>query len=103
MAIAGRRECAGEGKDVKKLRPIMRQRCRGNQVHLSIDHDTAPRFSLLHVANHHAIETARILTTSTYDTTSAAMSNPLADYLSAIEARDAREKAHEEYINACKY
>ncbi|OAL00176.1 autophagy protein 16 [Phaeosphaeriaceae sp. SRC1lsM3a] len=28
------------------------------------------------------------------------MSNSLADYLSAIEARDAREKAHEEYINA---
>ncbi|EAT76490.1 hypothetical protein HBI56_230610 [Parastagonospora nodorum] len=28
------------------------------------------------------------------------MSNPLADYLSAIEARDAQEKAHEEYINA---
>ncbi|KAF2821950.1 autophagy protein 16 [Ophiobolus disseminans] len=28
------------------------------------------------------------------------MSNPLAEYLSAIEARDAREKAHEEYINA---
>jgi hypothetical protein len=31
------------------------------------------------------------------------MSNPLAEYLSAIEARDAREKAHEEYINACEY
>lgn len=30
------------------------------------------------------------------------MSNPLVDYLSAIEARDAREKVHEEYINACK-
>jgi hypothetical protein len=30
------------------------------------------------------------------------MSNPLAEYLSAIEARDVREKAHEEYINACK-
>jgi hypothetical protein len=30
------------------------------------------------------------------------MSNPLAEYLSAIEARDAREKAHKEYINACK-
>lgn len=30
------------------------------------------------------------------------MSNPLAEYLSALEARDAREKAHEEYINACK-
>lgn len=29
------------------------------------------------------------------------MSNPLAEYLSALEARDAREKAHEEYINAC--
>ncbi|KAH7380531.1 autophagy-related protein 16 [Phaeosphaeria sp. MPI-PUGE-AT-0046c] len=28
------------------------------------------------------------------------MSNPLADYLSAIEARDAREKAHAEYIDA---
>ncbi|KAF2867735.1 autophagy protein 16 [Massariosphaeria phaeospora] len=28
------------------------------------------------------------------------MSNPLADYLSALEARDAREKAHEEYVNA---
>ncbi|KAF2030407.1 autophagy protein 16 [Setomelanomma holmii] len=28
------------------------------------------------------------------------MSNPLAEYLSAIEARDAREKAHEEYITA---
>jgi hypothetical protein len=30
------------------------------------------------------------------------MSNPLAEYLSAIEARDAQEKAHEEYINACE-
>jgi len=29
------------------------------------------------------------------------MSNALADYLSAIEARDGQEKAHEEYINAC--
>jgi sulfur transfer protein SufE len=29
------------------------------------------------------------------------MSNPLAEYLAAIEARDVREKAHEEYINAC--
>jgi hypothetical protein len=29
------------------------------------------------------------------------MSNSLAEYLSAIEARDAKEKAHEEYINAC--
>ncbi|KAJ4376304.1 autophagy protein 16, interacts with Atg12p-Atg5p [Neocucurbitaria cava] len=28
------------------------------------------------------------------------MSNPLAEYLSALESRDAREKAHEEYINA---
>ncbi|PVI04727.1 autophagy protein 16 [Periconia macrospinosa] len=27
-------------------------------------------------------------------------STPLADYLSALEARDAREKAHEKYINA---
>jgi uncharacterized protein involved in exopolysaccharide biosynthesis len=31
------------------------------------------------------------------------MSNPLAEYLSALEARDALEKAHEEYINACMY
>lgn len=29
------------------------------------------------------------------------MSNPLAEYLTALEARDAREKAHEHYINAC--
>jgi len=29
------------------------------------------------------------------------MSNPLAEYLTALEARDAREKAHEDYINAC--
>ncbi|KAF1849549.1 autophagy protein 16 [Cucurbitaria berberidis CBS 394.84] len=28
------------------------------------------------------------------------MSNPLAEYLSALESRDAREKTHEEYINA---
>ncbi|KAF1835593.1 autophagy protein 16 [Decorospora gaudefroyi] len=28
------------------------------------------------------------------------MSNPLDEYLSALEARDAREKAHEAYINA---
>ncbi|KAF1938438.1 autophagy protein 16 [Clathrospora elynae] len=28
------------------------------------------------------------------------MSNPLAEYLSTLEARDARERAHEEYINA---
>ncbi|KAK1913970.1 hypothetical protein P3342_007216 [Pyrenophora teres f. teres] len=28
------------------------------------------------------------------------MSNPLAEYLTALEARDAREKAHEDYINA---
>jgi hypothetical protein len=31
------------------------------------------------------------------------MSNPLAEYLSALEARDAREKAHEEYIHACEF
>lgn len=30
------------------------------------------------------------------------MSTPLAEYLSALEARDVREKAHEEYVNACK-
>jgi hypothetical protein len=30
------------------------------------------------------------------------MSNPLEDYLAALEARDAREKAHETYVNACK-
>lgn len=30
------------------------------------------------------------------------MSNPLDDYLAALEARDAREKAHEAYVNACK-
>jgi hypothetical protein len=29
------------------------------------------------------------------------MSNPLAEYLSALEARDARERAHEVYVNAC--
>lgn len=29
------------------------------------------------------------------------MSNPLAEYLSALEARDTRERAHEVYINAC--
>lgn len=31
------------------------------------------------------------------------MSNPLAEYLSALDARDARERAHEVYITACKY
>jgi len=31
------------------------------------------------------------------------MSTPLAEYLSALQARDAREKAHEKYIQACKY
>lgn len=76
--------------------------CRGDLIHL-VDHDTVPRFSLLHVANHHDIESTRIFTLPTYTDPSAAMSNSLADYLSAIEARDAREKAHEEYINACKY
>jgi hypothetical protein len=30
------------------------------------------------------------------------MSDPLAEYLSALDARDEREKAHEEYVNACK-
>lgn len=30
------------------------------------------------------------------------MSNPLEDYLAALDARDAREKAHEAYVNACK-
>ena len=30
------------------------------------------------------------------------MSNPLEDYLAALQARDAREKAHEAYVNACK-
>lgn len=29
------------------------------------------------------------------------MSNALAEYLSALEARDTRERAHEVYINAC--
>lgn len=29
------------------------------------------------------------------------MSNPLADYLAALEARDAKEKAHVNYVNAC--
>lgn len=31
------------------------------------------------------------------------MSNPLAEYLSALDARDARERAHEVYINACEF
>ena len=31
------------------------------------------------------------------------MSNALAEYLSALDARDARERAHEVYINACKH
>jgi hypothetical protein len=30
------------------------------------------------------------------------MSNPLAEYLSALDVRDARERAHEVYINACE-
>lgn len=30
------------------------------------------------------------------------MSNPLAEYLSALDARDARERAHEVYMHACK-
>jgi hypothetical protein len=29
------------------------------------------------------------------------MSNALAEYLSALDARDTRERAHEVYINAC--
>jgi hypothetical protein len=58
--------------------------------------------SLLDVANHHEIARTSIFKTSTYAAPLAAMSNPLAEYLSAIDVRDAREKAHEEYINACK-
>lgn len=30
------------------------------------------------------------------------MSNALAEYLSALEVRDGREKAHQEYVDACK-
>jgi hypothetical protein len=67
-----------------------------------IQHSSVTRLSLLDVANHHEIDTASILITTSYATKSTAMSNPLAEYLSALEARDAREKAHEEYINACK-
>jgi hypothetical protein len=59
--------------------------------------------SLLDVANHYEIASTSTSKTSPYAAPPAAMSNPLAEYLSAIEARDAREKAHEEYINACKY
>jgi hypothetical protein len=33
---------------------------------------------------------------------STAMSNPLAEYLAALEVRDKREKKHETYINACQ-
>lgn len=66
------------------------------------EHLYVARFSLLHVANHHEIDNTSTTSTSSYAASPAAMSNPLAEYLSAIEARDAREKAHEEYINACK-
>jgi hypothetical protein len=31
------------------------------------------------------------------------MSNSLAEYLSALEARDAREQAHQVYLEACEY
>jgi hypothetical protein len=58
--------------------------------------------SLLDVANHHEIAGRSVFKTSTYAAPLAAMNNPLAEYLSAIEVRDYREKAHEEYINACK-
>jgi hypothetical protein len=58
--------------------------------------------SLLDVANHHEIAGTSVFKTSTYAAPLAAMNNPLAEYLSAIEVRDYREKAHEEYINACK-
>lgn len=30
------------------------------------------------------------------------MSNPLAEYLAAVEVRDKREKKYETYINACQ-
>jgi hypothetical protein len=68
----------------------------------ALDHSCVSRFSLLHVANHHERDSADILTTSPVAVPPAAMSNALAEYLSAIEARDAREKAHAEYINACE-
>jgi hypothetical protein len=65
-------------------------------------HSSVTRLSLLDVANHHEIDTASTPIITSHATASAAMSNPLAEYLSAIEARDVREKAHVEYINACK-
>jgi hypothetical protein len=68
----------------------------------AFDHSCVSRFSLLHVANHHERDRADILITAPVAVPSAAMSNALAEYLSAIEARDVREQAHAEYINACE-
>lgn len=59
-------------------------------------------FSPPHVAGDHGIEGPIAFSTLLQPTWSAAMSNPLDDYLAALEARDAREKAHEAYVNACK-
>jgi L-asparaginase II len=56
-----------------------------------------------HVANHHDSDKDGLYIPSSYATSSAAMSDALAEYLSALDARDAREKAHEVYINACMY
>jgi hypothetical protein len=83
-----------------RIAPITISIARNSPTHL-FDHSSVTRISLLHVANHHESDSTNILTTCICATPLAAMSNSLAEYLSAIEARDAKEKAHEEYINAC--
>ncbi|WP_337124929.1 hypothetical protein, partial [Staphylococcus aureus] len=52
----------------------------------------------------HGHETGRTgsLTRRDHTAAPAAMSNALAEYLSALDARDTRERAHEAYVNACE-
>jgi hypothetical protein len=83
-----------------RRRPIISD--PGRRPPLDFDHGGVTRISLLHVANQYDIDSTSISISSNCAASSAAMSNPLAEYLSAIEARDARETAHEEYINACE-
>jgi hypothetical protein len=68
-------------------RPHSRLSC--SLVTITPHHDTQNTHSIY-------LEITRKLEEST------AMSNPLAEYLAAVEVRDKREKKYETYINACQ-
>jgi hypothetical protein len=100
---AFRRSFSRSWRSDQTLRPDLSFSARTAPApHQLFDDASVARFSLLHAASHHEHDIITIPTSYSRLISPPAMSNPLAEYLSALEARDVRERAHEEYIGACE-